>query len=66
MVGTVRLDELAGPAGLNYWSWNWTGSWVSLINPLTWVDNLSSKMRWSRMGRFVRCLEPGEAPSLLR
>lgn len=66
MVGTVGIAELAGPAGLNYWSWNWTGSWLSLINPLTWVDNLSSKMRWSRMGRFVRCLEPGEQPSLVR
>jgi signal peptidase I len=58
--GTVRLADLAGPAGLNYWSWNWNGSWPSLLNPLVWLDNLTSKMRWGRMGRFVQCLPPGQ------
>ncbi len=58
--GTVRLADLAGPAGLNYWSWNWNGSWLALLNPLTWADNLTGKMRWERMGRFVQCLPPGQ------
>ena len=62
--GAVALSALAGPAGLDYWSWNWTGSWPSLLNPLTWVDNLSSKMRWRRMGSFVECFPDGETPEL--
>jgi signal peptidase I len=59
-VGTVRAEELAGPARLLYWSWNWNGSWLSLLNPLTWWDNLTGRMRWGRMGSFHACLEPGE------
>jgi signal peptidase I len=58
--GTVRLEELAGPARLLYWSWDWNGSWLSLLNPLTWWDNLTAKMRWGRMGSFRACIEPGE------
>ena len=58
--GTVRLEELAGPAGLLYWSWDWTGSWFSLLNPLTWIENLTQKTRWSRLGRFRECLPDGE------
>lgn len=56
--GTVRLAEIEGPAGLLYWSWDWTGSWLSLLNPLTWVENLAGKTRWSRMGELVRCQPP--------
>ncbi len=62
--GTVRLVDLSGPAGLNYWSWDWNDSWFALLNPLTWVDNLTNRMRWNRMGQTVRCLEPGEEPRL--
>ena len=29
-----------GPAGLLYWSWDFAGSWLSLLNPLTWIENL--------------------------
>jgi signal peptidase I len=64
IAGTVGLAHLAGPAGLNYWSWDWNGSWLSLLNPLTWVDNLGNRMRWSRMGSVLHCLEPGETPDL--
>jgi signal peptidase I len=63
--GTVPLSALAGPAGLNYWSWNWSGSWLSLLNPLTWWENLTSRMRWDRMGSFVGCFPPGETPELV-
>jgi signal peptidase I len=63
--GTVPRSALAGPAGLNYWSWNWNGSWLSLLNPLTWWDNLTGRMRWDRMGSFVECFPPGETPELV-
>jgi signal peptidase I len=62
--GTVPKSALAGPAGLNYWSWNWNGSWLSLLNPLTWLDNLTGRMRWERMGSFVECFPDGETPEL--
>ena len=63
--GTVPESALAGPAGLNYWSWNWNGSWLSLLNPLTWIENLAGHMRWERMGSFVECFPPGETPDLV-
>jgi signal peptidase I len=63
--GDVPRSALAGPAGLNYWSWNWNGSWLSLLNPLTWVDNLATKMRWERMGSLVGCFPDGETPELV-
>jgi signal peptidase I len=63
-VGTVSADELAGPARLLYWSWNWNGSWLSLLNPLTWWNNLTERMRWGRMGSFHACVEPGDEPAL--
>lgn len=56
--GTVGRREIDGPAGLMYWSWDWTGSWLSLLNPLTWIENLSGKTRWDRLGDMVRCLPP--------
>lgn len=64
IVGTVRLVDLHGPTGLNYWSWDWTGGWLELLNPLLWIENLRHKMRWGRMGRSVDCLAPGEMPKL--
>ncbi len=54
--GTVRLEEMEGPAGLMYWSWAWNGSWLSLLNPLTWWENLTRHTRWSRLGGFHACL----------
>jgi signal peptidase I len=56
--GTVARREIDGPAGLMYWSWDWTGSWLSLLNPLTWIENLTGKTRWDRLGGMVRCLPP--------
>ena len=65
--GTVPRSALGGPAGLNYWSWNWNGSWLSLLNPLTWWNNLTSAevMRWERFGSFVGCFPDGETPELV-
>jgi signal peptidase I len=59
--GSVRALEIEGPAGLLYWSWDWAGSWLSLLNPLTWIENLTGRTRWDRMGGLVRCLPPREA-----
>jgi signal peptidase I len=59
MWGTVRITSVEGPAGLLYWSWDWTGSWLSLANPLTWWTNLTQRMRWGRMGDRISCLPPG-------
>jgi len=63
-VGTVRAEELAGPARLLYWSWDWNGGWLALLNPLTWWDNLTARMRWQRMGSFHACVQPGDEPAL--
>lgn len=58
--GTVRKNEFAGPAGLLYWSWNWNGAWLELLNPLTWIRNLTVETRWARMGGLSECYEEGE------
>ncbi len=60
--GTVRIKELAGPAGFLYWSWNWNGGWLELLNPLTWLRNLTQETRWSRFGGLSECFEEGEDP----
>jgi signal peptidase I len=52
--GTVDLAEIKGPAIFLYWSWDFNGSWASLLNPLTWWELLTGKMRWERMGDLVR------------
>jgi signal peptidase I len=62
--GTVAASALGGPAGLMYWSWNYQDSWLSLLNPLNWIDGLVHKMRWERIGSFVECFPPGETPEL--
>jgi signal peptidase I len=61
--GSVKLDAIEGPAGFLYWSWDFVGSWLSLLNPLTWIDNLATKTRWDRLGSMVRCQPPREGPS---
>ncbi len=44
--GTVRLEEMKGPAFLLYWSWDYNGGWLALLNPLTWW---SAEKRWDRI-----------------
>ncbi len=53
--GTVRRAELKGPAFLLYWSWDWNGTWGALLNPLTWWENLTQRMRWGRLGDRIGC-----------
>jgi signal peptidase I len=51
--GTVRKAEIKGPAFILYWSWDFNGSWGELVNPLTWWDLLTDKMRWGRLGQGI-------------
>jgi signal peptidase I len=49
--GTVRRAELKGPAFVLYWSWNFSGSWLELANPATWI---AAGVRWDRIGQAIR------------
>jgi len=51
--GTVREAEFKGPAFVIYWSWDFRGSWLSMLNPFTWWDLLLHRMRWDRIGSSV-------------
>jgi signal peptidase I len=53
--GTVRRNDLKGPVIVNYWSWNNQGSWLSMLNPLTWLRLLWNEMRWDRIGMTHSC-----------
>ena len=45
--GTVREAEIKGPAFVLYWSWDFNGGWLELLNPLTWWN---AEKRWDRIG----------------
>ena len=49
--GTVRRAEIKGPAFLLYWSWNFSGGWLELANPATWM---AAGVRWDRIGQAIR------------
>jgi signal peptidase I len=49
--GTVRLDEIKGPAFRLYWSWDFSGDWLELLSPVTWA---TVSVRWDRIGRAIR------------
>lgn len=50
--GTVRLQELKGPAVILYWSWNVNGNMLAFFNPVNWF---TAEKRWDRMFQRVRC-----------
>lgn len=50
--GTVRLEELKGPAFILYWSWNHEGNMLSFFNPVNWF---TVEKRWGRIFQRVRC-----------
>ena len=56
--GTVRFDEIQGPAFILYWSWDVNGNFLQFLNPVNWW---SAEKRWSRVFSRVRCLEPDES-----
>ena len=50
--GTVRLEELKGPAFILYWSWDVNGNMLSFFNPWNWW---SADKRWERVFMRVKC-----------
>lgn len=50
--GTVRLEELKGPAFILYWSWDVNGNMLSFFNPANWFN---AEKRWDRVFQRVRC-----------
>ncbi|HEB90400.1 MAG TPA: signal peptidase I [Deltaproteobacteria bacterium] len=50
--GTVRLEELKGPAFILYWSWDVNGNMLSFFNPVNWW---TAEKRWDRIFKRVRC-----------
>jgi signal peptidase I len=48
--GTVRLAEIKGPAFIIYWSWDFNGGWLEVLNPITWF---TVEKRWSRIGDWL-------------
>ncbi len=56
--GTVRFEEMQGPAVILYWSWDVNGNFLKFLNPMNWWN---AEKRWSRIFRRVRCLDPDES-----
>lgn len=52
--GTIRKADMKGPAFVLYWSWDWDGPWLDLVNPLTWWRLLTEKTRWDRIGHGIQ------------
>ncbi|HTY19619.1 MAG TPA: signal peptidase I [Myxococcota bacterium] len=52
--GTVHGPDIKGPAFVLYWSWDWNGGWASLLNPMTWWDLFTHRMRWDRIGHSIQ------------
>jgi signal peptidase I len=50
--GTVRLQEMKGPAVILYWSWDVNGNMLSFFNPVNWFE---AEKRWDRVFQRVRC-----------
>jgi signal peptidase I len=45
--GTVARGEIRGPAVMLYWSWDFKGGWLELLDPRTWWQ---TEKRWDRVG----------------
>lgn len=56
--GTVRLEELKGPAFILYWSWDVNGNMLSFFNPVNWW---TADKRWDRLFQRVECEPTGAA-----
>ena len=57
--GTVRREELKGPAFILYWSWNVRGNFFEFLNPVNWW---SAEKRWNRLLMPVQCGIPDPLP----
>jgi hypothetical protein len=50
--GTVRFEEMKGPAFILYWSWSVNGNALQFFNPMNWW---TADKRWDRIFSRVRC-----------
>lgn len=55
--GTVRFEDMKGPAFILYWSWNVNGNALQFFNPVNWF---TADKRWDRFMDLVRCETPEE------
>ena len=55
--GTVRFEEMKGPAFILYWSWSVKGNFLEFFNPRNWWK---AEKRWDRVFQPVRCEVPPE------
>ena len=55
--GTVRFEEMKGPAFILYWSWSVKGNFLQFFNPRNWWK---AEKRWDRVFQPVRCEVPPE------
>jgi len=52
--GTVPRNEVLGPVTQIYWSRDFNGTWVELLDLRVWWDLLATKTRWDRVGLSVQ------------
>ena len=50
--GSIRLQEMKGPAFILYWSWDVNGNMLSFFNPVNWW---TANKRWDRVFQSVEC-----------
>jgi signal peptidase I len=50
--GTVRFEEMKGPAFILYWSWAKNGNFLEFLNPVNWF---TVEKRWDRVFQRVKC-----------
>lgn len=55
--GTVRFEDMKGPAFILYWSWSVNGNALQFFNPVNWF---TADKRWDRFMEPVRCETPEE------
>ncbi len=55
--GTVRLEDIKGPAFILYWSWDVNGNFLQFLNPWNWW---TAEKRWDRVFSRVRCASRDE------
>jgi signal peptidase I len=55
--GTVRFEEMKGPAFILYWSWDVKGNFLQFLNPVNWWK---ADKRWDRLFQSVECGFPPE------
>jgi signal peptidase I len=58
--GTVRLEEIKGPAFILYWSWSVNGNALEFFNPFNWWN---AEKRWDRVFSRVRCDSAEDLPA---